>query len=110
MLASYALPAVIVKLVIVTLWALAIDVLSSVISPPPPVAVTVPCAWQVVPPESYRRQCPAVPVALALASCHVPESAFEPEFAAAIQSDGSVASASSVPDAAAAQFTGAEPE
>jgi hypothetical protein len=38
------LPSVIVKLVIVNCWPTASDVLSRVMSPPPPVAVTVPCA------------------------------------------------------------------
>ena len=44
-----AFPSVRVKEVTVNAWPLAKLVLSTVISPPPPVAVTVPCAWQVVP-------------------------------------------------------------
>ena len=41
-----------VKLVIVTCWPLAMLVLSSVMSPPPPVAVMVPWMPQTVPPLS----------------------------------------------------------
>ena len=47
-----ALPAEIVKLVMVTFWPVVMLMLSSVMSPPPPVAVTVPCAWHVVPFEA----------------------------------------------------------
>jgi len=46
----------------------------------------------------------------ALASDHVPDFAFEPPDAAAIQSDGNVSVAMIVPVSAAAQFAGAEPE
>jgi len=38
--------------VIVTVWVLAMLTLFSSMSPPPPVAVTVPCRWQVVPAAS----------------------------------------------------------
>lgn len=46
---DHAPPADSVKLVIVTCWPDAIEVLSSVMSPPPPVAVIVPCICTVVP-------------------------------------------------------------
>src|SRR3569623_1386255 len=78
-------------------------------SPPPPVAVTVPCAWQVTPSEAYRRKCAAVPAASALRSSHVPLLAFVPLDAAAIQSDGSASVASTVPLSAPAQLAGAAP-
>jgi hypothetical protein len=55
------------------------------------------------------RKCPAVPVAFALASCHVPDLALLPEPAAAIQSEGKAIDASSVPESAAAQFAGGAP-
>ena len=71
--AHQAFASVSVKDVIVTCWPLAIDVLSKVMSPPPPVAVMVPWMPQTVPPLSEMRKWPAVPAALALRSCHVPE-------------------------------------
>lgn len=104
------MPSVRVNELIVTDWPDAIDVLSSVRSPPPPVAVTVPWIWQVEPPESLTRKCPAVPVAFALASCQVPDFALLPLAAAAIQSEGSVIDARSVPESAVAQSAGAAPD
>src|SRR5688572_19369573 len=55
------------------------------------------------------RKWAAVPVLSAEASCHVPDFAFDPDAAAAIQSDGSAIVASTVPASAAAQFAGAAP-
>jgi len=105
----YAPPAVNVNAVTVTCCPDAMDVLSISISPPPPVAVTVPCIWQTVPPESMISKCAAVPVASALASCHVPDLAFVPPDAAAIQSLGRFSVASTVPVREAAQLAGAPP-
>lgn len=97
------------KLVIEKACAAAKTVLSTVMSPPPPVAVTVPCAWQVVPSEAYKRQCAAVPALSALESLHVPVIALEPLEAADIQSEGRVKEASTVPLSAVAQLAGTEP-
>jgi len=55
------------------------------------------------------RKCPAVPAESADASCHVPDLAFVPLDAAAIQSDGSVNVARTVPLSAVAQSDGGEP-
>lgn len=82
--------------------------LSKVMSPPPPVAVTVPWMWHVVPPESFTRKCAAVPVPEA-DPLHVPLIALDPDDAAAIQSEGQLISTSNVPLSAAAQFAGGEP-
>ena len=51
----YAPPIVRVQVLMVTAWPLVIEVLSSSRSPPPLVAVIVPCSWQVVPALSNRR-------------------------------------------------------
>lgn len=55
------------------------------------------------------RKCAAVPVASALVSSHVPDFALDPDDAAAIQSDGRLSVASTVPLSAAAQLAGAAP-
>lgn len=99
----------ILKLVIEKACAAAKTVLSTVMSPPPPVAVTVPCAWQVVPSEAYKRKCAAVPALSALESLQVPVIALEPLEAADIQSEGRVKEASTVPLSAVAQLAGTEP-
>ena len=78
-------------------------------SPRPLVAVTVPWMWQVVPSLAKMRKWAAVPVASALVSCQVPDLALEPELAAAIQSDGSVIVARTVPLFDAAQLAGGAP-
>ena len=52
---AYAPPAVSVLAVIVTVCPLAMLVLSTVRSPPPPVAVMVPCSSQFVAALSYKR-------------------------------------------------------
>lgn len=78
-------------------------------SPPPPVAVTVPWAWQ-TPVDEKILKCAAVPVLSAEVSSHVPDFALEPEDAAAIQSDGREHVARTVPELAAAQLAGAEPD
>src|SRR3990167_1450767 len=83
-------------------------ILSSVKSPPPPVAVTEPCAPQVVPSLAYSRQCPASPSPMPAAD-HVPDLAFVPLEAAAAQSVGKVSDQSSVPLLAAAQLAGCAP-
>ena len=44
-----------VQPVMFTVWPLVIEVLSMITSPPPPVAVTLPCSWQVVPALSTMR-------------------------------------------------------
>jgi hypothetical protein len=46
---GYALPAVMVKAVMLKSWPAAKLVLSTMRSPPPPEALTVPWAWHVVP-------------------------------------------------------------
>ena len=50
-----------------------------------------------------------MPVASAEVSCHVPDLALVPDEAAAIQSDGRVTVARTVPESAAAQLAGTEP-
>ena len=79
--------------------------------------MTVPWIKQVVPSlvdcELYTQKCPAVPVASADKSCHVPEIVFAPAVgvpAAAIQSDGRLIVARTVPVRVAAQFAGTVPE
>jgi hypothetical protein len=62
-----------------------------------------------VPSEAYKRKCAAVPAASALASSQVPDLAFAPLAAAAIQSDGRFKVAKTVPLSAAAQFAGGAP-
>jgi hypothetical protein len=85
-------------------------VLSMVMSPPPPVFVTVPCMTHSVPPELKIRKNAMVPDASAEASCHVPAFAFEAEEAGSIQSDGSVRVAMTDPEFAVPQFAGIEPD
>lgn len=83
------------------------DTLSTIMSVPE--VPTVPWIWHVVPPLSWMRKCAAVPEASALVSCHVPLFAFDALEALAIQSDGRLTVASTVPEFAAAQFAGAAP-
>ena len=99
------------KVLIVIDCPLAMLVLSSVRSPPPPVAVTVPPANDRWCQSSHKcGKCAAVPVASALLSCQVPLLALLPLDAAASQSLGSdVMVASTVPLSAVAQFAGALP-
>jgi hypothetical protein len=77
-------------------------------SPPPPVAVTVPWMWVVVPGLSLTRKCPTLPAATPL-PCQVPDFAFTPPADAASQSAGSAISHKSVPVSAAAQLAGGAP-
>ena len=64
---------------------------------------------QVVPSDAKMRKCATVPVALALASDHVPDLALAPDDAAAHQSLSSVIDASSVPLLAVATVAGGPP-
>src|SRR5690606_3608834 len=105
-----ALPLVIWKAVIVNCWPAAKLMLSTFMSPLPFVSVTVPCIWQTVPAEFLMRKCPACPVASADRSCQVPAITFTPFAAGAIQSDGRLSVASTVPVSAAAQLAGGGPE
>src|SRR3972149_12061269 len=63
----------------------------------------------VVPSEAYTRKCPAVPVASAEVSAHVPDLAFDPDAAAAIQSLGRVSVARTVPESASTMLVGGAP-
>ena len=62
-----------------------------------------------VPPLSFRRKCPAVPVAPAVPLMGVLLSAFEPDEAAAAQSDARLYVTRTEPLSAVAQVAGAEP-
>jgi hypothetical protein len=106
---DYAPGAVMVNDVTVIVCPMVTLVLSTVMSPPPAVRVTVPCMWQVVPDESMTRKYPVVCVAIAT-TCQVPLLALAPPEAAAIQSEGHGISAIFVPVAAAAQFAGRDPD
>jgi hypothetical protein len=65
--------------------------------------------WRVVPSVAVISKCAAVPLASALLSVHEPLSALEPDEAAAIQSDGRLSVAKTVPVALAATLAGTEP-
>jgi hypothetical protein len=99
--------ALIVNVETVKLWPAVNDTLSTIMSAAE--VPTVPWMWHVAPVLSWIRKCAAVPLASALVSCQVPFFDFDALDAAAIQSDGRLTVARTVPELDAAQFAGADP-